>query len=61
MEWQIGEQLLGVVAPVTLGAMFLAGSGEELWVGQVGAVAALAGIRLADDAFVRVGQSVPLS
>jgi hypothetical protein len=36
-------------------------SGSPLWVAAVGAVGAMAGIWFADDAFVKAGQSVPLS
>ena len=35
--------------------------GAELWVGALGGVGAMAGIWFADDAFVKAGQSVPLS
>jgi Fe-S-cluster-containing dehydrogenase component/formate-dependent nitrite reductase membrane component NrfD len=58
-EWWLGGQLLGVVVPVVLGAVYLAGGG--LWVGVLGGLAACAGIWFADDAFVKAGQSVPLS
>ena len=60
-EWWIGGQLLGVVVPLVAGAVFLAGSGDEVWVAAVGGVAVAAGIWFADDAYVRAGQSVPLS
>ena len=58
-EWWLGGQLLGVVAPIVLGALYLSGAG--LWVGALGGVAAAAGIWFADDAFVKAGQSVPLA
>ena len=60
-EWWVGGQLLGVVVPLLLGAVFLAGGSGYLWTAQVGGLAALAGLWMADDAFVRAGQSVPLS
>ena len=60
-EWWIGGQAIGVVAPLVLGVVFLAGVGVPLWVPQLGGLAALVGIWFADDAFVRAGQSVPLS
>ena len=58
-EWWLGGQLLGVVVPIVLGALFLGGA--DLWVGALGGVAAAAGIWFADDAFVKAGQSVPLA
>ncbi len=58
-EWWAGGQLLGVAVPIALGAVFLGGA--ELWVGALGGVGAMAGIWFADDAFVKAGQSVPLS
>jgi formate-dependent nitrite reductase membrane component NrfD len=58
-EWWLGGQLFGVLVPIVLGAVFLAGAG--LWVGAIGGLAACAGIWFADDAFVKAGQSVPLS
>lgn len=58
-EWWVGGQLIGVVVPVALGAIMLAGGAT--WIGAVGGVAAAAGIWFADDAFVKAGQSVPLS
>ncbi|MDJ0925041.1 MAG: polysulfide reductase NrfD [Acidimicrobiia bacterium] len=58
-EWWLGGQFLGVVVPIVLGALFLGGA--ELWVGALGGVAAAAGVWLADDAFVKAGQSVPLA
>ena len=36
-------------------------SGGPFWLSQTGGLAALIGIWFADDAFVRAGQSVPLS
>ncbi len=60
-EWWLGGHVIGVVAPLVLGVVFLAGTGVPLWVSQVGGLAALVGIWFADDAFVRAGQSVPLS
>jgi hypothetical protein len=58
-EWWLGGQLLGVAVPVLLGALYLGGAG--LWVGALGGIAATAGVWFADDAFVKAGQSVPLS
>ena len=58
-EWWFGGQLLGVLVPIALGALFLGGGG--LWLGAVGGIAACAGIWFADDAFVKAGQSVPLA
>jgi formate-dependent nitrite reductase membrane component NrfD len=58
-EWWLGGQLLGVLIPIVLGGLYLAGA--EPWVGALGGVAAAAGIWFADDAFVKAGQSVPLS
>ena len=60
-EWWLGGQFVGVMVPVALGALFLAGSGEASIAGALGGLAAAAGIWFADDAFVRAGQSVPLS
>ena len=58
-EWWLGGQLLGVAVPIALGVVFLGGA--DLWVGALGGVGAMAGIWFADDAFVKAGQSVPLS
>ena len=58
-EWWLGGQLLGVALPIVLGIVFL--NGSDLWIGAVGGIAACAGIWFADDAFVKAGQSVPLS
>ena len=58
-EWWIGGQLIGVVVPIALGSIMLAGGAT--WIGAVGGLAASAGIWFADDAFVKAGQSVPLS
>ena len=60
-EWWLGGQVIGVVAPLVLGVVFLAGAGTPVWVAQLGGMAALVGIWFADDAFVKAGQSVPLS
>ena len=51
---------LGVLGPLILGGLFLAGEGG-LWSGALAGVFAMAGLWFADDAFVRAGQSVPLS
>ena len=58
-EWWLGGQLLGVVIPIALGALFLGGG--ELWLAAVGGLAACAGIWFSDDAYVKAGQSVPLA
>lgn len=58
-QWWLGGQVLGVVVPVLCGWAYL--SGSPLWAGALGGVAAWAGIWFADDAFVKAGQSVPLS
>ena len=58
-EWWIGGQLIGVVIPVILGAIMI--SGGATWIGATGGLAAAAGIWFADNAFVKAGQSVPLS
>jgi len=60
-EWWLGGQVIGVVIPLALGAVFLAGAGVPLWVAELGGLAALVGIWFADDAFVKAGQAVPLS
>ncbi|MBT8215501.1 MAG: polysulfide reductase NrfD [Acidimicrobiia bacterium] len=57
-EWWLGGQVLGVVVPIALGVIALGGA---TWVGAIGGVSAMAGIWFADDAFVKAGQSVPLS
>ncbi|HSJ29587.1 MAG TPA: 4Fe-4S dicluster domain-containing protein [Acidimicrobiia bacterium] len=54
-----GGQLMAVLVPVVAGSLVL--SGSSAWIGAVGGLAAWAGIWLVDDAFVRAGQSVPLS
>ena len=58
-EWWVGGQLVGVVAPIVLGAVGLA-TGQDLF-SIVGGLGAMAGIWFADDALVRAGQAVPLS
>jgi hypothetical protein len=57
-RWWLG-QFLVVVVPIAAGALAL--SGASAAIGAIGGVAAMAGIYLADDAFVNAGQSVPLS
>ena len=59
-EWWVGGQLLGVVAPLLFGGLVLAGLGPD-WLAGLGGLAAAAGIWFSDDAFVKAGQSVPLS
>ncbi len=58
-EWWLGGQVLGVLVPIVLGALYLGGA--DLWIGALGGVGACAGIWFADDAFVKAGQSVPLA
>ena len=58
-QWWLGGQLVGVIVPVSFGSGYL--SGSPLWVAVLGGLAAMAGIWFADDAFVKAGQSVPLS
>ena len=57
-EWWSGLALSAVV-PVVLGVAVLAGG--TVWFGALGGVAGMVGIWLVDDAFVKAGQSVPLS
>ena len=57
-EWWRG-QLLAVVVPI-LAAILVLNGGSSI-TGIAGALAAMAGVFLADDAFVKAGQSVPLS
>ena len=58
-QWWVGGHLLAVFAPVVLGVAHLAGQSPV--VAAVGGVLAWAGIWFTDDAFVKAGQSVPLS
>jgi len=51
--------LLSTVVPILVGIAVLAGGDVSL--GAVGGIAAMAGIWLVDDAFVKAGQSVPLT
>ena len=57
-EWWRG-QFLAVLVPIIAGGLVL-GGGTAL-TGVAGGLAAMAGVFLADDAFVKAGQSVPLS
>jgi len=57
-EWWRG-QLLAVVVPILAASLIL--TGASALTGVAGALAAMAGVFLADDAFVKAGQSVPLS
>ena len=59
-EWWFGGQVVGVLVPIILGWVYLANPDLEI-VGAVAGVAAMAGIWFADDAYVKAGQSVPLS
>ncbi len=58
-EWWLG-QFLVVVVPIAAALLILT-AGANLNVGIAGAMGAAAGVFLADDAFVKAGQSVPLS
>jgi len=57
-EWWRG-QLLVIVVPIVTAILLL--NGGTLLTGTAGALAAMAGVFWADDAFVKAGQSVPLS
>ncbi len=59
-EWWVGGQLIGIVAPLLFGGLVLGGLGPD-WLAALGGLAAAAGIWFSDDAFVKAGQSVPLS
>jgi Fe-S-cluster-containing dehydrogenase component/formate-dependent nitrite reductase membrane component NrfD len=59
-EWWAGGLVLGVLGPLVLAGLFLANEGA-LWAGALAGVFAMAGLWFSDDAFVRAGQSVPLS
>jgi len=59
-EWWIGGQVIGVLVPLALGVIYLANPDLGI-VGAIAGVAAMAGIWFADDAYVKAGQSVPLS
>ena len=58
VEYRVGL-VLSVLGPVATGIAVIAGS--EAMIGAVGGAMAAVGIWLVDDAFVRAGQSVPLS
>lgn len=58
-QWWWGGQVLGVVIPVIGGGLALGGGSP--WPAMIGGLGAAAGIWFADDAFVKAGQSVPLS
>jgi hypothetical protein len=58
VEYRVGL-VLSVLGPLATGIAVIAGS--EAMIGAVGGGMAAAGIWLVDDAFVRAGQSVPLS
>ena len=57
-QWWLGQVLIVVIPLVAASAVLV---GVDVWVGAIGGVAAMAGVFLADDAFVKAGQSVPLS
>jgi hypothetical protein len=50
---------LAVIVPVVAGVAVLFGA--PVFLGAVGGISAMAGVWLLDDAFVRAGQSVPLT
>ncbi len=58
IEWWAGV-LLATLLPAGLGLGVL--NGSPTWAGALAGVAAMAGVWLVDDAFVKAGQSVPLS
>jgi len=58
-EWWLGGIVIGVVAASVLALVGIAGG--SLIPPALGGVAAMAGIWFADDAYVKAGQSVPLS
>lgn len=60
-EWWWGGHVVGVALPLVLGIAFLAGPDGLRWLAGLGGVSAMAGIWCADDAYVKAGQSVPLS
>jgi hypothetical protein len=55
----VGGVALGLAAPSALGALFLAAGGRGVLAGA--GACALAGLWFYEDAWVRAGQSVPLS
>ncbi len=57
-QWWMG-QILAVMVPIA--AVWAVQAGGAVVVGAVGGLAAMTGVFLADDAFVKAGQSVPLS
>jgi hypothetical protein len=57
-EWWVGV-VLAAIAPASLGLAVLGDTG--VWIGAIGGVASMAGVWMMDDAFVKAGQSVPLS
>jgi len=59
-EWWAGGMVLGVMGPLVLGGLFISNEGA-LWAGALAGAFAMAGLWFSDDAFVRAGQSVPLS
>jgi len=58
VEWWLG-QTLAVVVPFVAAAVVIAGGTVQI--GAIAGLAAMAGVFLADNAFVKAGQSVPLS
>jgi hypothetical protein len=57
-RWWLGGVALGVAVPMVLGTLALR---DVSVLGGIGGLAAMAGIWFSDDAFVKAGQSVPLS
>ncbi len=60
LQWWLGGQVAGVLIPVILGLVYAANRDLRA-VGALAGAAAMAGIWFADDAYVKAGQSVPLS
>ena len=60
-EWWLGGIAIGVVVPVLLGIVQLNQGEVPTIAGAIGGLAAMAGIWFSDDAFVKAGQSVPIS
>ncbi len=57
-EWWLGL-MFASIAPAAVGLLVLEGS--PTWVGALAGIGAMVGVWLMDDAFVKAGQSVPLS
>jgi hypothetical protein len=57
-EWWTGL-IPATLTPAAIGLALL--DGGPLWLGALGGIAAMVGVWMMDDAFVKAGQSVPLS